>query len=383
MPEQVVVRIVGDAKDLARATDEATGALGGMKRGVGGLSLPLLGVAGLAAGAAVAIADMTMAAAADRDEQLKLEAALKAAGAATGDYQAEVEAAIASGQRLAFTDSDIRAALVPLTQVTGDVTAATDLLTTAQDIARLKGVDLETAANAVAKAHEGQAGALTRLIPALAGAEEGTDLVAEAQRLAAGQADAFASSTEGQLAASGIAFDELKETIGSAFLPVLDQIVPLLVPIITKLGELAAEVLPPLIEALTPMVEALGMFIDLAGEIISRILPVIIPHLRTFGDVLKRIAGFIGDVIKVVGDLLKALQDMIKPLQDALGGLQDLVSFELPDIVGGIQDILPFGAPAPPAGARRLTGTVNVYTGADPQSVVRIVRAHLQANGSL
>lgn len=381
MAEVVRINIVGDASSLARATDQATGSVKGLGKSAGGLALPLLGVAGLAAGAAVAIADMTMAAAADRDEQAKLEQALVASGAATGDYAAQVDDAITKGQALAFTDSDIRAALIPLAQSTGDVESALGLMTTAQDVARLAGVDLETAAKAVAKANEGNTGALTRLVPALAGAAEGTDLVAEAQRLAAGQADTFAASTEGQLAASGIAFDELKETIGSAFLPVLDAIVPVLLPIIQKLGVLIAEILPPLIEALGPVVDALGMFLDLTGEVLRAILPHLIPLLRTMGDVMKKLAEFVGNAFDAVGDLVQGLRDLLKPIQDALGGLQDLLDFEMPSF--DFPDLNPFSAPAP-QGRRGLRGaTVIVNTGADPASVVRVVRAHLDRNGAL
>lgn len=379
MAEQVRVQIVGDAKDLARATDEATGSLGGLKRNVGGLSLPLLGVAGLAAGAAVAIGKMTMAAAEDRDEQAKLRSAVIASGAATNAWEKQMNDAIAAGQALAFSDSEVRAGLLPLVQSTGDMEEATKLLATAQDVARLSGVDLETASKAVAKAHEGSEGALKRLVPALAGAAEGTDVIAEAQRLAAGQADTFAQSTEGQLLASQQGFDELQETIGSAFLPVLDKIVPLLIPIITKLGELIADILPPLIDALTPVVEALGIFLDVAGDILRKVLPALLPMLRTLGDVMKATGEFIGDAVGFIEDLINGLRDLLKPLQDALGGLQGLLDFKMPSF--DFPDLNPFSAPAPAPG-RGLRPGVVINTGADPQAVVRIARAHLSANGA-
>ena len=381
MAEQVVVKIIGDASSLAKATDQATSSVSGLKRGAGGLALPLLGVAGVAATAAVALAKMTMAAAEDRDEQRKLETAIKAAGAATGDWEAETQAAIAAGQALAFTDSQVRAGMIPLVQATGDVEEASALMATAQDVARLAGVDLETAAKAVAKASEGQGGALTRMLPALAGVAEGTDLVAEAQRLAAGQADTFASSTEGQLAKSGQAFDELQETIGSAFLPVLDAIVPVLLPIIQKLGTLIVQVLPPLIDALTPVIDALGVFLDFAAELASKVLPVLIPILRTMGQVFGTVTRFLVDAWKAVADLIGKLGDLLKPIQDVMQGLQGLLDFKLPSF--DLPDLNPFSAAAPAAAGRRPRGGVTVYTGADPAAVVRIVRAHYDRNGGL
>jgi hypothetical protein len=354
VPELIAVKITGDAGDLQRAVGDATGSVGGLGKSAGSLLNPaLLGAAGAAVVAAAAIADMTMAAAADRDEQRKLETAIKAAGAATGDYAAEVDNAITKGAALAFSDSEIRAGLVPLVQATGDVTAANALLATSQDVARLAGVDLETASKAVAKAHEGQDGALKRLIPALAGVEEGTDLVAAAQSLAAGQADTFATSTEGTLKKSGDAFGELQETIGSAFLPVLDEILPALIPIVETLGELLKVIIPP--------------------------LTVVIRHIAgAFSSWMRTLIS----IIKVIGDVIGKIRDLLKPLEDALGMLQGLLDFEMPSFE--LPDLNPFSAPAPPGGtapARR--GGVTIYTGADPSSVIRIVRAHAEANGGI
>lgn len=356
MPEEVRVRITGDAADLESAVGDATGAMGGLGKASSLLSPAMLGVAGVAVAAGAAIVKMTMAAAADRDEQARLEAAIKASGAATGDWSAEMQAAITAGQELAFTDSDVRAAMIPLVQTTGDVTSATALLSTAQDVARLAGVDLETAANAVAKASEGQGGALTRLVPALAGVEEGTDLVAEAQRLASGQADTFAASTEGQLAKSSNAFDELQETIGAVFLPVLDEIVPILIPILETLGELIQAVLPVLI----PLVKAVA------------------EHFKTFVSIIRM-------VIRFVGQLLDGIQNLLKPLQDLLGGLGGLLDFKMPSF--DFPDLNPFDASAPQAAhagrAGWARGGITINTGADPQSVVRHVRAWVRANGAL
>ena len=354
MPELIAVKIIGDVSGLNNAVGDASKGIKGMGGGISSVLSPaMLGAAGAAVVAAAAIVDMTMAAAADRDEQAKLETAIKAAGAATGDYAASVDEAIRAGAALAFSDSEIRAGLEPLVQATGDVAAANALLATSQDVARLAGVSLETASKAVAKAHEGQGGALTRLMPALAGVEEGTDLVAEAQRLASGQADTFAKSTEGTLKKSGDAFGELQETIGSAFLPVLDELLPALIPIVETLGELLKVVIPPLTVVIRTVARAFALWMG---------------HLLT--------------IIDVIGDVMGAVRDLLKPLEDALGLLQDLLDFKLPSF--DLPDLNPFSAPAPQGGTAAMRrGGVNIYTGADPSSVIRIVRAHAEANGGI
>lgn len=355
MPENIVVRIVGDATGLTNAVGDAEKGIKGMGGGISSLLSPaMLGVAGAATVAVAAIASMTMAAAQDRDEQAKLEQSIRAAGAAHGDWAAQVDNAISRGQELAFTDTAIRDALAPLVAVTGDVGEATGLLATAQDVARATGTDLTTAANAVAKAHEGNTGALKRLMPALGDVKDGSEAVAKAQKLAAGQSDLYAQSTEGQLEKSKIGFDELQETIGSAFLPILDEIVPALVPIVETLGEL-----------------------------IKAVLPIAIRLIRQFSAVFRVVVDVLGKVFGIVNDVWQAIDKLLGPLRDAIKGLQDLTHIDLPHF-----DLpsfsLPFSAPAPAgtlSGGRR--GSITINTGADPRSVVRHVRAYTRANGAI
>jgi hypothetical protein len=62
-----------------------------------------------------------------------------------------------------------------------------------------------------------------------------------------------------------------------------------------------------------------------------------------------------------------------------LGGLLDfkMPSFDFPDLN-------PFSAPAPEGGSSRgARGGITINTGADPASVIRIVRAHIDANGGI
>lgn len=167
MPVGLVVDIKGDTSNLDSALDKSSGKVGGFGDVLGSLPIPALAVAGAVTGAAAAVIALTDAAAADRDEQEKLNTAIVAAGAAHGDYTAQVDAAIEAGQAKAFSDSEVRAGLEQLVTATGDVGQATDLLTLAQDVARKSGVSLEDASKAVAKAHAGQTGALEKLLPGM------------------------------------------------------------------------------------------------------------------------------------------------------------------------------------------------------------------------
>jgi phage-related protein len=293
-------------------------------------------VAGVAGVAVSAIAGMTSAAAEDAAEQERLAQAINAAGAATGDWQASVDAAIASGQRLAFTDTQIRDAMVPLVGATGDVTEANALLATAQDLARLKGVDLTTASEAVAKAHSGNETALARLIGVSGQGLTATETLAEAQRLGAGQAETYGASTAGSMEAASIGFSEVGETIGAAFLPMLQAILPVIIPLIEQIAELVKDLLP----ILTPLLKL-----------------AVIP-------------------LKLIATAISAVLDVLGPLLEGIGQAIDLFS----DFLGSAGKASKVGAPGGPKGAARSV-QVTVNTGADPDAVIRAIRKYAAVNG--
>ena len=119
---------------------------------------------------------------------------------------ASIDAAIEAGAAKAFSDSEVRAGLQDLVTATGSAEEANRLLGPAMDIARLAGVDLETASKALAKAHDGNDAALRKLIPGLEKGKTATDTIAEATKLASGQADIYAKSSEGMGKAGSDAF---------------------------------------------------------------------------------------------------------------------------------------------------------------------------------
>jgi hypothetical protein len=354
----LVVDIIGDASKLSSELDKSGKDVGGWAEGIGGSGIKVAALAGAAGIAAVAIADMTSAAAADRDEQNKLELAIRNAGAATGDYNALVDDAIAKGQDRAFTDSETRDALQSLVTATGDVSAATDLLTQTQDIARLAGVDLATAADAVAKAQSGQDGALRKLIPGLAKGATATDTIALASKKAAGQADLYAESSAGMGARTSDAFGEISETIGSVFLPILDAVLPALIPILKALAQLVTAILPLLIPLIKVLAGALGIV----------------------ANVLVQLVGWL---VKLVTWLTRAADKV----SSFVAQLNPLKGFKMPS--------LPFlsassagaasagaGARAAPAAQSSAPGgvTVNVYGAIDPEATARQIRRILSGH---
>jgi len=357
----LVVEILGDASKLSGTLGDVKSEAGGLGGALGGSAIKVAALAGAAGLAVGAIAEMTSAAAADRDEQAKLEQAISAAGAATATSTDQVNAAIAAGQDRAFTDSQTRDALQSLVTATGDVTTATGLLTSAQDIARFANVDLATAADAVAKAQAGQDGPLRKLIPGLEKGATATDTLAAASTRAAGQADLYAASAEGMQARAGDSLSELSETIGSVFLPILDAIIPALIPILKAFGQLVTALLPVLI----PLVKVLAGALKIAADV-----------LVTIVGWLTKLVTWLGNAIGEIGKFL-----------DSINPLKGISLPSLPFLSGGSGGGATTRGVSATSGAVAAAPTINVYTTGDSiqaeQAVVRALRRVTRLNGGV
>jgi hypothetical protein len=350
------VAIVGDVSGLVKGLADGNASLGTFASALGAIPGPVGAIASAGVAVVGVLGDWTKAASEDATEQARLQAAVEASGAAHGDYAAQVQTAIDAGQALAFSDTEIRDALVPLVGATHDVGQANQLLATAQDVARLSGVSLETAAAAVAKAHDGNATSLAKLVDMNAKGKSATDILTAAQQKAAGQAEAYGTSTEGSMATANIAFSEVTETIGSAFLPILTEILPALIPIITSVGKL-----------------------------IGLLVPVLVPAIHVVAEALKIVVGVISGVVDILIKLVTWLGNAIGELGKFLDSINPLKGISLPS--------LPFTLAAPGGSSARmglmpgglgvgaLSGrsgggggvTVNVY-GGDPRRVTQAVQ---------
>lgn len=337
----LLVSIAGDTSGLNSALGDA----GKSIKGFGGISLATAAkvtvIGGAIALAADGLGELAKAADADRTEQAALVKAIEQAGAATGDYTALIDQAITAGQNRAFSDSETRAGLQSLVTATQDVNTATQLLTGAQDIARLSGVSLEQASDALAKAYAGNDGALRKLVPGLAAGATAQDTIAAATKRAAGQADIFAASGEGMGLRVTDALGELGEEVGGALLPAFDALMPALLPIISAFGRIIKAILPILI----PLVETLATVFGFVAEAIANV------------------AGFISDLISWFGRL-------IKPIADAIDWLSKLNPFSgLIDFVTGHTGGGGFGDTGGPSST--FNATFNIY--GDPATIERTV----------
>ena len=194
------------------------------------------GLAFAAAGAAAAAyaikigIDGVKAAIEDEASQNKLANALEnATGATKAQIAATEDSILKMSLATGVADDKLRPALQRLAISTGDISKAQDLLSVALDVATATGKPLETVANAIGKAYDGNTAALGKLGLGLSAAELKTMTFTDVQQkltdLFGGAAAANAETYQGKIAILKVSFDEAKETIGQGLLPMVTSLI--------------------------------------------------------------------------------------------------------------------------------------------------------------
>ena len=214
-------------KELKQAQKDLT-AFGKAQAKFAQASALAYGVAGSAA-AQFAI-DAVKAAIEDQKSQALLAKQLQIT---TGAREAQVAAVEDYIERTMLatnvTDDQLRPALAQLVRVTGNAAQAQKLLTLAADVSIGSGRELGAVVTGLSRAYMGNYGALTRLgIQIDEAAVQSRGFSAVADELTAkfgGSAAAAMDTAAGRVQNLAIRFDELKETLGTALLPVIEDVV--------------------------------------------------------------------------------------------------------------------------------------------------------------
>lgn len=156
----------------------------------------------------------TAAASSEEANIAKLGASLKANIPGYDGNTDAIERVVKAREDLAFSDDTLRDSLSLLVGATHDVDKAFEIQATAMDLARFKGIDLGTASEALTKVESGQFRILKSLGIVLKDGATATDALAAVQRVAGGQAKAYADTTSGAVDSLKIAFQDLYEEIG-------------------------------------------------------------------------------------------------------------------------------------------------------------------------
>jgi hypothetical protein len=222
-----------DGKGISKAVAEFKNLEGAGAKAQFALKKAALPAAAAIGGLAVVIGDATKAAIEDAKAQALLAQAITN-NTLAGEANIKVAEAFIESTMMsaAVADDELRPALASLVQVTGEMTSAQDGLTLALDVAAATGVDLGTATDAIAKAYGGNMKALGSLLPSVRELiKEGASLdevFAAVAGTVGGSAAVAANSAEGQMKRLSLTIGETKESIGAAFLPILERLLPVL-----------------------------------------------------------------------------------------------------------------------------------------------------------
>jgi hypothetical protein len=352
--------ILGDVDNLNKSLKTATKDVEtfGDKMGKVGKMVGAAFVAAAAAAGAYAVKigiEGVKAAIADEKAQTQLALALEnATGATTAQIKATEQSILQMSLATGVADDELRPALGRLVRSTGDITKAQDLLSTALDISTATGKPLETVANALGKAYDGNTAALGKLGIGLSAAElktmDFTQVQGKLSDLFGGAAARNADTYAGRIARMQVAFNEAKETIGFALLPILEKVINFinqnalpvinafsgafslngggLGSVITTLGNIIVNTFTPIING---MIKAFGYVKDAIGDNLDTfktfgtyIATYLAPVVGTVLGGALQVAGKIaGGVIDVIAGVVKILNGLIS---GAVAGINALIS---------------------------------------------------------
>lgn len=365
------------------------------------------------AGVAAVIGSAVQAAIEDQAAQASLARQIKASTKATDKQIASVEDYIKSlGQSVAVSDDEARPALQSLIVATKDVTKAQDLLNTAIDISAGTGKDLASVSDALAKAYAGNMRGLQALSPELKTMiKDGASLeevLATLETNFGGAGEAAANTAAGGMKKLGIAFNETKESIGMAFLPIMQKLLPvvqkfsawaeknptLLAVVIGAMGVLAVSILavnaammlnPAAL--ITAGIIALGVAVVAAYKKFEGFRTVV---RLVVNGILKYVEFMVNGWIKAVNLIIKAMNLIPGVDIKEIGSVSFGRIGDEPGVAPGIHDSGPGMTQAPDLSSndRGMGGqagamsaiTVNVQ-GADPNAVVQALQRYVRTSG--
>jgi hypothetical protein len=309
-------------KELGKGSKEVEGFGGKLDKFSAAAKAAFAAAAAAAAAYAVKLAvDGVQAAIADEAAQKRLEVALKNVTNATDAQVAAVEEQILkTSLATGVADDKLRPAYQRLAVATGDLEKSQSLLTLALDISAATGKDVETVSNALGKAYEGNTGALTRLGVGLSATEIKTlgleGAITTLSNTFGGSAATQAETFQGKMARVQVAFDEAKETLGAALLPIIEKFFKFIVETgIPKLQEFKRIAIDPVIKAFKDNEDALKSIYEFGKD-------TLVPFITfTLGNAIKGLSSVASGIVKAVSIALKALEPIINAAIKGINGV--------------------------------------------------------------
>ena len=300
--------------------------------------------------------DGVKAALEDEAAQAKLAQTLENVTSATDSQIASVEEYIyQTSIAVGVTDDELRPSFDRLLRSVKNIDEAIRLQTLALDISAGTGRSLAQVSEALAKAYDGNFGALKRLG---AGIDESIiknkdfeGAVAALSKTFAGQADVAANTYAGRVERLKIAFNEAKESIGFALLPqlgaltnfLLNEAVPAFNAFIAGLTGKSG--LKSAIGETSPRVVEMNTRLSSAEEIASQLGQTIRNVGSRFAELFSIFDTATGGEGSAVAGLEKALK-ALNAVAQATAKVLEVINVTIQGIVDGFRDIVRFGSQA-------------------------------------
>jgi phage-related protein len=350
--------ILGDVDNLNKSLKTATADVDtfGDKITKTGKVIGAAFVAAAAAAGAYAIKigiDGVKAALDDEKAQRTLAKTLENTTGATNAQIAAVEQYITqTSLAVGVTDDQLRPAFSRLVRSTKDTEEAQKLLNLALDISSATGKPLEAIANSLGKAYDGNTNALGKLglgiDQSILKTKDFNKVYESLRGSFAGFAEQEANTFQGRLDRLNVAFDEAKETIGFALLPVLEKVIRFInnnaLPIINAfanafsnkeggltsyvqtLGNILIQTFTPiingLVKAFTYVKDAVGDNLETFKVFGSYIATYLAPVIGTvLGGALQVVGKIAGGVIDVIAGVIKVINGLIGGAIDGINAL--------------------------------------------------------------
>ena len=365
---KVKVTFDADLDGLKRGTAAAENELDGFGKSVA--KFGELAKAAFAAAAAAAAAyavklgvDGVKAAIEDEQAQSRLAQTLEKAAGATAEQVAQTEKYISKMQMATgVSDDKLRAAMGRLTLSTNDVTKSQELLQLALDISAGTGKSVESVANALGKAYDGQTTALGKLGVGLSSTElKGKSFNDVQQRLSdlfGGAAARNAETFAGKIEIMKQRFGEFQEDVGSKVIPILMNLFDFFDK---KIGPafqwFMDNAVKPLREAIDRNKDSFKAFGDIIGTYVVPLLT------GAFAGAIKVVATVASGVIDVIGKVAGAITTVVN---GAISGINALIkAYNAIPLLPNIPTIPTVSAPkitVPTISTKVSTPTISVPT---------------------
>jgi hypothetical protein len=343
--------ILADIDDLKKKLDQADDTVQKSSSKIGdfskkaALAFAAAGIAAAGYASKLAI-DGVKAAIEDEAAQLRLANALKAAtGATDAQVKATEDMILKTSLATGVADDALRPALQRLAVSTKDTVEAQKLLGLALDISKASGKDLESVANALGRAQDGNTTSLGRLGLGLSKAELATLSFTEIQTklsdLYGGAAAANAETFQGKIDRLKVGFDEAKESLGVALLPQIEKF-------ITFLNDVGIPALNDFIAGLT------------GDDSLSSALQETGSGFYKFGVYIEAVAGNIKGFITLIREAIGALVEFANQGIRAVNIINpgaDIGYIPNPSLTGSMLGQTP-SVPTPTALDRNPTGRI-------------------------